>query len=125
MAARRGDGGQSTVELALVLPFVALAALGVVQVGVLVHEQVLLTHATREAARAAAVSDGVDAPRRAAEQGGGLRRDRLVVALGSRGEVGSFVDVHLTYTDGTEVPLIGALLPDITLRASAAMRVER
>jgi len=96
----------------------------VVQVGVLAHDQVLLTHATREAVRAAAVSDERDAPRRAAESGGGLRGDRLVVTVSPRGDVGSYVEVEVTYTDVTDVPLIGALLPDIVLRAKAAMRIE-
>ena len=56
--AGRGDDGQATVELALVLPLVALFALFVAQVGVVVREQVLLTHATREAVRAASVIGG-------------------------------------------------------------------
>jgi hypothetical protein len=119
-----GARGQSTVELALVLPFVALAALGVVQVGVLVHDQVLLTHAAREAARAAAVSDDGAAPRRAAEAGGGLRGERLTVRVEGRGPPGSYLDATLNYQDVTEVPLIGALLPDLTLQAHASMRVE-
>jgi hypothetical protein len=118
------DRGQSTVELALVLPFVALAALGVVQVAVLAHDQVLLTHAAREAARAAAVSDDPEAARHAAQRGGGLRGDRLVVAVGPRAAVGSYVEVRLAYADPTDVPLVGALLPDLSLRAAAAMRVE-
>ncbi len=106
------------------LPFIALVALGVVQVAVLAHDQVLLTHAAREAARAAAVSEEPDAARHAAQRGGGLRPDRLAVTTSPRGEPGAFVEVRVTYTDTTDVPLIGALLPDLALRATASMRVE-
>ena len=49
------DRGQSTVEVALLLPFVALLLLAVVQVGLVARDQVLVVHAAREAARAAAV----------------------------------------------------------------------
>ena len=51
----RGDRGQAMVETALVLPLVVLFLLAVVQVGLVVRAQVLVTHAAREAARAAAV----------------------------------------------------------------------
>ncbi|MGH9185287.1 MAG: TadE family protein, partial [Acidimicrobiales bacterium] len=44
--------GQATVELALVLPFVALVLLAVAQTALVVRAQVLVTHAAREAARA-------------------------------------------------------------------------
>lgn len=120
----RTDRGQSTVELALVLPFVALVALGIVQVGSLVHDQVLVTHAAREAARAAAVSAEADAPRRAAAAGGGLQPERLRVATSPRGSPGSYVEARVTYSSPTDVPVIGTLLPDLDLGAAAAMRVE-
>ena len=51
------DRGQSTVEFALVLPLVVMVLLLVVQVGLVVRDQVLVVHAAREAARAAAVGD--------------------------------------------------------------------
>ena len=53
----RDDGGQATVEFALVLPLLAVLLLAVVQVGLVVRDQVLLTHAAREAARAVAVRE--------------------------------------------------------------------
>ena len=51
----RGARGQSTVELALLLPVVVLLLLAVLQMGLLARDIVLVTHASREAARAAAV----------------------------------------------------------------------
>ena len=40
--AHRPEAGQATVELVLVLPALVLAALAIVQVGVVVHHQVLV-----------------------------------------------------------------------------------
>ena len=58
------EGGQATVEVALLLPLLALLLLAVVQVGLVVRDQVLVTHAAREAARAAAVDPQLEAARR-------------------------------------------------------------
>ena len=57
MRRARGSIGQSTVEFALVLPLVVLLVLFVVQGGLIVRDQLLVSHAAREAARAAAVTD--------------------------------------------------------------------
>jgi hypothetical protein len=54
---RWGDHGQSTVEFALILPLVVLVVLFIVQAGFVVRDQVLVSHAAREGARAAAVDD--------------------------------------------------------------------
>ena len=47
--------GQATVEFAFVLPLIVLAALAVIQVGLVVRDQLGVVHAAREAARAASV----------------------------------------------------------------------
>ena len=119
-----GDGGQSTVELALVFPIVCLALLAVVQVGVVARDWILLTHAAREATRAAAVSSDPSAPRNAALAGGGLDSQRLRVQVDGRGGPGSRVHVALEYDVPTDLPLIGGLVPDLILRTDATMRVE-
>lgn len=119
------DRGQSTVELALLLPFVVLALLAIVQVGLVVHDQVLLTHAAREAARAAAVDADPNAAPRAAAAGGGLDVRRLRVVSSGRAAAGSMVHVQLTYASPTDVAGIGRLIPDLELRAEATMRVEQ
>jgi Flp pilus assembly protein TadG len=113
--------GQAAVELALALPLVALLLLAVVQVGLVVRDQVLTVHAAREAARAAAVDPRAAAARGAALAGSGLDGHRLTVDLDKSGDQ---VGVVITYRAPTSLPLIGALLPDLTLRAKAAMRAE-
>jgi len=113
------------VELALVLPLVALVLLAVVQVGLLVRDQVLVVHAAREAAREAAVEANPDEVRRVALAGSNLEGDRLEVGVSGRGGPGTHVRVEVRYRAPTRVPLVGAVLADLSLQASATMRVER
>jgi len=81
--------------------------------------------AAREAARESAVEADPSAPRRVALAGSGLEGDRLDVAVSGRGGPGTHVRVEVEYRAPTRVPLIGAALGDVTLQASATMRVER
>jgi hypothetical protein len=104
---------------------VAVLLLALVQAAVVARDQLLVTHAAREAVRAAAVDDDVDAARRAAEQAGPLAPDRLDVEVSGRGGPGSRVRVVVAYRVPTRLPLVGRALGDVTLRANATMRVER
>ena len=121
---QRGERGQSVVELALSLPFVVLLLLAVIQVGLVVRDQILTVHAAREAARVGAVDPDPDAPRRAAIGSSGLSERRIRVEAGARGGPGSTLRVVVHYSSPTEVPLVGAFLPDVRLRAVAVIRVE-
>jgi len=124
---REGHGGegQAAVELALALPLVALLLLTVVQLGLLVRDQILVVHAAREGARQAAVDGAPDAARRAAASASGLPAGGMAVSSSGRGGPGSRVRVEVRYRAPTDVPLVGAALGDVTLSASATMRVER
>src|SRR3546814_8222662 len=83
MVQRRGarrwqaQGGQASVELALLLPVVVFLLLAVLQVGLLARDLVLVTHASREAARAAATDPDPTAAEAAAGESSGLIEDRL------------------------------------------------
>lgn len=121
---RRPDSGQAVVELALTIPLLVLLLLAIVQVGLVVRDQILVVHASREAARAAAVDPDSGAPRRAAERSSELSSDRIRLEISDRGAPGSTLRVTIRYSSPTEVPLIGALLPDVQLRAVTAIRVE-
>jgi Flp pilus assembly protein TadG len=122
---RGGERGQATAELALALPLVATLLLALVQAAVVARDQVLVAHAAREAARVAAVDDDVESARLAAEQAGPLAAERLDVEVTGRGEAGSRVRVVVRYTLPTRLPLVSRALDDVTLTASATMRVER
>jgi Flp pilus assembly protein TadG len=120
-ARARRDVGQATVELALCLPFLCLLLLGTVQVALVIRDQLVAGLAAREAARAAAVSaDPVGAGVRAALSGG-LDADRAEIAIS---DDGTDVVAAIAYRVPTDLPLIGLLLPDLMVRASATMAFE-
>lgn len=123
--AGRPDRGQSTVELALVLPVLVLMALFVIHAGVLVREQILVTHAAREGARASALDADRAAVEQAVQRAGPLDPKRLAVHIRGRGRPGSRVTVDVTYVATPPVPLLRSLVPSLTLHGEATMRVER
>lgn len=118
------QGGQATVELALVLPVVVLLALVVAQAAAIGRDQLLVVHAAREAVRAAAADPDPGAATTAARGAAALEPARLSVALAGRGERGSRVTATVTYRAPTQVPIVGALLGDVTVTGRATMRVE-
>ena len=117
----RDHSGQATVELALILPLVLALALVLVQVGLVASDAVRVTHAARNAARAASVGLDDEAVRRAASEGSGLVASRLTVTIS---RAGGRVTVRVTYRCPTGVPLVGTIAPEIVLRDQLTMRVE-
>lgn len=120
----RDERGQAAVELALVLPMLVGMALLVLQVALVVRDQVLVTAAAREGARHAAVDPSPAAARGGAEGATGLVPSRLDVRLRQRGQPGEQLTVEVRYASPTVVPLVGELLGDVRLSATAVMRVE-
>jgi len=112
------------VELALLLPVLAGLLLLILQVALLGRDLVLVSHASREAARAAAVDPDPGAALAAARASGGLDHERLAVTVSGRGAAGTRVRVTVTYRAPTDVPLVGSLLGDHTVRSVTTMRVE-
>lgn len=106
------------------LPLVALLLLLVVQAALVVRDQVLVVHAAREAARAAAVDPSGEAPSRAALAAAPLDAARLTVRVSPGGRGGEPVTVTLSYRSETFAPMIGPLLPDVVLHGRASMRRE-
>lgn len=121
---RRGERGQAAVELALCLPVLAAVALALIQVALVVRDDILVTHAAREAAREAALTADADKVRAAATGAGRLDPDRMGVDVRGRGGPGSRVVVTVSYASPTDIPLVGALVGDVHLSSTAAMRVE-
>ena len=84
------------------------------------HTQLLLQDAARAAVREAAVDAGTGRIRDAARRSlAGVK-----VEVHRAGGVGDPVEVRVSYHDRTNVPLVGPLFPDVTLRARATMREE-
>lgn len=118
----RRPGGQATVELAIGFPVVIIGVLLVLQLALVGRDQLLVSHAAREAARAAAVDPGPGPARRGALAATtGLDPARLEVVTR---RAGPRVRVELSYRARTALPIIGALVPDPRLRAAVTMYVE-
>jgi Flp pilus assembly protein TadG len=113
------DRGQATVELALALPFLCMLVMGVVQVAVVGRDRLAVQLAAREAARAAVVS--TDARAAAAAGVAAVRLNGVDVVVHDQG---ASVRAVATYTDPTDVPLVGLFIPDITVTAEVTMAVE-
>ncbi len=118
---RRRERGQATVEFALLLPLVVMAALAVVQVALIVRDHVATVAAAREAARSASVDPNPAHATRAARR----VLPGAIVRVGDRPAVGEQITVEVSYVSATELPLVGVLFPDPRLQAKVVMRVER
>ncbi|MEM8708962.1 MAG: TadE/TadG family type IV pilus assembly protein, partial [Actinomycetota bacterium] len=94
----------------------------VIQVGLLVHARIMVTHAAREGARVAATGGAAGAVTEAVVASGGLPPQRLDVVVTNDGDR---VTVTVEFAAPTNVPIIGALIADVRLEGVATMRVER
>lgn len=109
------------MEFALLTPLLVFALLAIVQTGLVVRDAVGVVHASREAARVAAVEPD---PRRAVDTARRTFPD-ADVTVSPRGEVGTPIAVEVRYRSRTTLPLVGRLFPDPVLGARTEMRVER
>lgn len=129
MAVRRprsSDTGTASVEFAAVLPLVAIAMLAVVQVGLLVWDQLRVTHAAREGAREMSVWNDDARAREAALRAGDLDPDRAQIEVEPvERPVGSSVTVTVRYRPAVVVPFVSRFVASMTLSSAVSMRVER
>lgn len=114
------DRGQAAVEFALALPLVVLVVLGIVQLVVVVRDQLAVEVAARDGARAASVAAApASAAQAAAQRAVALRPLSVSTVAGA-----SNVTVTVRATSATDVPLIGAAIPDVTVSATVTMARE-
>ncbi len=121
----RLDQGQSSVELALTIPFILMLLMILVQASLFVVDHVMVVHAAREAARTAAVTADMAQIEAAARRGGGLEPSRLRVTQRGRAGAGSSVTVRIDYDSPVRVPGIVIAWHSAHLSAEATMRVEQ
>lgn len=114
------DRGQAAVEFAIALPLVIVVLLGVGQVLVVGRDQVAIELAAREGARAASVAATPAAAATGAANSATTLRPIDVVTRSAAGHV----DVTVTYTNNTDVFLIGALIGEVELSAHVTMALE-
>jgi Flp pilus assembly protein TadG len=117
----RGEGGQATAELALVFPMLVVLVLLIVQLGFVARDFVRVAHASRAAARAASVDPSGDRARDVVRH---LLGDASV-DIESADEIGDPVTASVGFVSRTEVPIIGVLLPDVTIEDSTTMAAEQ
>lgn len=121
--------GQSLVETAIVLPLVLLLLMGIIDFGFLFNNYIILSNASREAARKGSLG-ATDAEIVQLIQGNAQSLDptRLAIEIyppQSQRFHGSEIRVTLQYENKLITPFIGSLLgDDITLRGQMIMRVE-
>jgi len=118
------ERGQASVELALVLPAIAILLLAALQVVVVMRDAVALTAASRAAARRAVVEPVAPEVRAAAVAETRLAASRLSVVVGGDRRPGGLATVVVTYRSPTAVPLVGAFVGDIELRERITVRCE-
>jgi Flp pilus assembly protein TadG len=116
-----GEGGQSTVEFALLTPLMVFAVMALIQVALVVRGQLAVEHAAREAVRVASVDPDAGAARAAGRQ----VLPGAQIAVGTRPPVGEPISVRVSFHLVTDLPLVGPLFPDTDRRARAVLRVER
>ena len=95
-----------------------------VQVGLLVRDQILVVHAAREAARAAAVDPTTQAATAAAITATRLDPARLQVETAGSRTTGGLLEVRVRYRPESAVPIVGRLFPTVTIQEALTVRVE-
>jgi Flp pilus assembly protein TadG len=117
-----GEKGQSTVEFALVLPIVLILILGLLQVGVLARDQIMVLGAAREGVREAIVTPDQGAITSAAR--GAAPGLNLNVQINRGTERGDPAKVDVS-APPAKLPIVGEIVGGLTLKASATMRMEK
>ena len=119
---RPGDRAQSTVEMAIAIPVIAILMAAVLQVGLLARDRVVLGRVTSAAARAAMVepTDRVVSAE-LLEHRGSLRVESWSLT-GSR-SAGGLLTLEVTARP-TPVPLVGLAVSGVRLTERLVVRVE-
>lgn len=124
----RKNQGQAVVELALVLPILLLILFGIFEFGRIFNADLVITNASREGARKAAVG-GSDSEVASTVNSaiGLLDAASLVVTVtpsGSRTS-GEQVSVQVDYSVDIIVPVISSIVPNpFPLSSKTVMRIE-
>jgi Flp pilus assembly protein TadG len=122
----RGEKASAAVEFALVLPLILIMVLALLQVGLLVKDQLIVSGSARAGGREAAVTIDDDRVRQVAlEAAVGLQAANVEVVIERQGGAGAPVGVTVLYHDAVAISLVDWLFPDdITLGSTAVFRQE-
>jgi Flp pilus assembly protein TadG len=115
------ERGQATVELALLLPVVVMIVWALLEGILLARDQVLLSHAAREAARAYSTSQSVDKATQAAQQRSGFGSE---LAISITTEAAGIARVQVSLNEAPRLSLIGRFTSDLVFTADVAVAIE-
>ena len=123
----RNENGQTMVEFTLVLPILCVVLFGVIQMGILFHDYITLTDATRAGSRVAAVSS--QDPNRVSKVSAAVKnsaqnldQDQISPSVSSTWAHGADVTVTATYP--YSVSLLGFVVRSGSLSSATTERVE-
>jgi len=118
---KSNERGQSTVEVALLIPLLAIFLMLVIQVGLVARQHVLVANASRVGAREASVN------RNTGEAVSQVRSTvpNAKVQINRPSTPGQYVRVKVSDTVESSLPIVGVVFPDITVTGETTMRVEK
>ena len=129
-----GEGGQSLVEFALVLPIFLLVLFAIVDFGMAFHAWIAVTNSAREGARLGAVRGSTtEIEQRVWDTTGTLEQGKLTVTVtNAEGDPGDSVIVDVSYAYSLMTPMAdllalisgGTISDSLTLSSTADMRLE-
>ena len=119
----RGDRGQATVEVALLLPVIVILLAGILWVAQLGSDQISVIDGARAGGRMASVEadPNSSAVREAVAEASGLEPSRLEHRVSVAADL---VTVSVSYRSPARIPIIGATMAERTLTAEATFLQE-
>lgn len=109
------------MEFALVLVALVAVVWALLSLCLVVRDQVLVTHASREAARTYAVTRSIDAATQAARDRSGLGENLLVTV---EPQADNLARVTVSLNISSRVPLVGRVRPGLQLQSALITYVE-
>ena len=123
------ERGQTLVEFAALLPVLCLLLFGIIQFGVVFHDYISVTDASRVGARKAAVSrfvgdNGLSAEAAALEAATSLDDDLVTATCDADDWDAAGSDVSCTVTYPYSIDVLGLVVADGTLTSVTTERLE-
>ncbi len=114
--------GQATVELALLLPLLVVFVMLIAQFAIVANHQLALWQVTRDAARVASLTTSPNDAVRSVVERNAIAGVQATIEDVVQSDAKTLI--RLKYRERTTLPLLGAFLPDLTLRAEVVMATE-
>ncbi|MHB8513028.1 MAG: TadE/TadG family type IV pilus assembly protein [Actinomycetota bacterium] len=114
------------MELAIVLPLIAIAMLAIVQVSLLVWDELRILHGAREGARVLSITNDPSKASDAVLSAAALDKNRTTITIEpSNRPAGSSASVSISYKAPVVVPFMDQFTGPFTLTTTIQMRMER